>query len=225
LESRATNRCRGQPSSLEGLGLAEEAGDVDQEVVVEGVHLARVLLEVFEVAVHLHEAVEEHAPLEAALDGAGLVVAEVHPSGGAQAREDRLELLLGGRELLARAPRLAVAEEGMATEARELMGELRQGEHPIHRPSGHGRPGHAVVLGALRGLGEGEAALRLDLAKPIRSVRGGAGRGTNRAGGAVVSWPSYPDAGRFGATVGSMFGLRRKRFIGSYLFFRATRRL
>jgi hypothetical protein len=57
------------------------------------------------------------------------------------------------------------------------------------------------------------------------ALGGSAGGGTNRAGGAVVSWPSYPDAGRFGATVGSMFGLRRKRFIGSYLFFRATRRL
>ncbi len=80
---------------LEGLRVAEETGHADQQVAKERLHLRRRLLQVLDVAVHRFDLVDGHAPLDAAVDGARLVLGKVVAGLGAQQDEDLLQRVLG----------------------------------------------------------------------------------------------------------------------------------
>src|SRR5258707_4237701 len=66
---------------------AEEFGDGDKEALAQRVGFLVVLLEIPAVVVQRFEPSEGHAPLDAPLEGAGLVVREVHSGGGSQQPE------------------------------------------------------------------------------------------------------------------------------------------
>ena len=76
---------------LEGLRVAEEIGDADQQVAKERLHLGRGLLQIADVLVQPFDLVDGHAPLDAAVDGALLVLGKVVAGLGAQQDEDLLQ--------------------------------------------------------------------------------------------------------------------------------------
>src|SRR5689334_395805 len=77
-----------------GIGLAEKAGDVDEDVLVEGVDLLRVLLEETDVVLDAGRLVQHHPALEAAAEGGLLVVGEIDARTAAQQGEDLLPVLI-----------------------------------------------------------------------------------------------------------------------------------
>ena len=83
--------------ALEGVRFAEEARDMDQQVVVESGCLAGGLLEVRDVTLHVIYPQQRHAPLQPADDRRGLVVREVDAAGREQALEHAIELVIGER--------------------------------------------------------------------------------------------------------------------------------
>ena len=75
---------------IEHLRVAEEAGDVDEQVLGEKVELAGVAAQHVEIAVHVVglDRRHRHAPLDAALQRAGLVEREIMRGLGAQQIDD-----------------------------------------------------------------------------------------------------------------------------------------
>ncbi len=63
--------------TFEGLGVAEEPRDVDQQIVGETLEFRRVLSETLEIAAALLDTVQGHAPLDPALQRAVLVQGEI----------------------------------------------------------------------------------------------------------------------------------------------------
>ena len=114
----------------ERLPVAEEAGDVDEEIAREGLHLPLVLSEQQEIGAELDDAVDAHAPLDAAGDGGGLVVGEVDPALLPDQAEDLVERLLVALEALAERARVAVHER-LTDVALEVLGELDGTEHEV----------------------------------------------------------------------------------------------
>ena len=69
---------------VEGLRVAEKAGDVNQDVLVEGFHLGFVAAQQAQILVEVRDFFQGHPPGDAAADGGGFVLQKVHPGGGAQ---------------------------------------------------------------------------------------------------------------------------------------------
>ena len=87
---------------LEYFRVAEEAGDVDQQILGQQIELGGILAQDFEVAAHVVRLDRSHrdAPLDPPLQGARLVEAKVVGRLGAQELDDarqRVGRLLGGR--------------------------------------------------------------------------------------------------------------------------------
>ena len=141
-----------------GVGLAEETGDVDQEVLIQRLHLAGVLLQVAEVGVDPRDLVQHHAALQAPLDRRQLVVAKIDPAGGAQQREDALQLLVAEARLRLAAgvvPGLEVGgwapQIGMARDLDQLGGEAPGGRTRSTMPvamAARGMPSYLAVSGS-----------------------------------------------------------------------------
>ena len=77
------------------LRVAEEAGDADQQVAKERLHIRRGLLQIADIVVQPLDLVDGHAPLDAAGDGALLVLRKVVTGVGAQQQEDLLQRVVG----------------------------------------------------------------------------------------------------------------------------------
>ena len=84
---------------LEHLRIAEEAGDVDQHVPIQGLGFVAVALEELRVVRRRRESAQHHAAGGASLDRGVAVLAEIDARALAQRRDDALELvgLLCGR--------------------------------------------------------------------------------------------------------------------------------
>ena len=84
----------------ERLRVAEETGDADQEVAKERLHFGRGLLQIADILVQPLDLVDGHAPLDAADDGALLVLGKIVTGLGAQQEEDLFQRVfgLGGRQ-------------------------------------------------------------------------------------------------------------------------------
>ena len=102
-----------------------------------------------------------HAALDAAVDGARLVLGEVVARLGPQQDEDLLQGIFQLGRGDARRPGEGLAE-GVGRIGHELGGHLGRRQHEVHQPCGEGALGHAGKLGGLRGLGHGHAAFALD---------------------------------------------------------------
>src|ERR1019366_8569839 len=80
---------------LEGLRIAEETGYTDQQVTKQRLHLGWRLLQIPDVVVDHVDLVNGHAPFDAAVDRAWLVLGKVVAGLGAQQDEDLLQRALG----------------------------------------------------------------------------------------------------------------------------------
>jgi hypothetical protein len=66
----------------EGRRIPEEAGDMDEQMLVKVLELLRVLLQVADIVVKVPHLVQQHPPLQVPVEEGGLVLAEVHSRGG-----------------------------------------------------------------------------------------------------------------------------------------------
>ena len=114
-----------------------------------------------------------HAALDAALEGAGLVLGEIVPRLGPQQDEDLLQRILQLGRLQECSPGRGV-RVGMGGIGHELGGHLRGRQLVINQTGGEGTARHAIELGGLRGLGHDHAALALDGPHPQGPVAAGA---------------------------------------------------
>ena len=157
-------------------GVAEELGDMDEHVVVEGVDLGAVLAQAEEVIGQRLQVEQLHAAGDAAQEGRFLIAAKVVPRAHAQLGQDLEEGLpvALGEVLWFRRQR----EGGLrAFRRHQLGGQLGDGGDDVHQPGGDGAFGHAVVLGFVRRLDQQEAAVLLDRAHADGAVAAACPRG------------------------------------------------
>ena len=159
---------------LEGLRIAEEIGHADQHVAKQRLHLTRRLLQVLDVAVDLVDLVHRHAPLDAAVDRAWLVLREVVAGLGAQQDENFLQRALdpGRRD----GGGLTGQAEGVRGVGDQLGRHFGRRQCVVHQAGGDGAARHAFELGGFRVLRHHHAALALDRAHALRAVAAGAGQ-------------------------------------------------
>ena len=138
----------------ERVRLAEEARDVDQQILVEAADLARVGLQHLQVLRHVAEAVQRHAAVDAPGDGGALVIVEVDARGASEQLEDAAPVgasrWLPGIQvsLVRRGSRLA--EKGVRRQPHQLIGDLVGRQRRVHGAGGHRGPWHAVDLRFVR---------------------------------------------------------------------------
>ena len=157
---------------LEGLRVAEEAGDVDQQVLGEKIELTRILPQHVEIPTDVIDSGQRHAPLDPAQQCARLVEREIVRGLRAQKIDDLGQPIRGmivGRRAL---PALTV-EDQLPTVFGEDFGNLRYREHEVHGPRHDRAPRHAVILGLVRILRDDEPALFLDRLQSEAAVAAG----------------------------------------------------
>ncbi len=156
--------------NLERGRFAEETGDLDEEVLVEGLDLLLVVEEDVKILADLVDLEQGHAAEDAALDRVLLVVAKIDGGARPQHGEDAPELIF-----LAMTGEGPAVGEGMARDAGEFAGDAIRREDVIDLPGADGGTGHAVVPGGIGLLGEGDAAGGLDLGNAEGTIAAGAG--------------------------------------------------
>jgi hypothetical protein len=161
---------------LEGIGVPEEGGHVDEEILVEAFPLRRVLLEPPEVLREALHPQQRHAAPHAAQEGGLLVRLEVDTGVLVQEREDSPEgvvvLAVPGGCGVAVHRRLEVI---LAGQAGDLARDALRRQHEVDASRGDGAAGHAVVARRAGVLGEGDAAGGLHRLASRRPVASGAG--------------------------------------------------
>ncbi len=126
---------------LEHRRLTEETRDVDEDVAVERIGLAPVTGHQFRILAGRADAVQQHAPRRAPLDGRVPVVAEVHAGTGPQRGDDLLELgvLVDGLEYGVGGD----SDEGVTGQLGQLGADRRRGHDQVDRAAGDGATRHA----------------------------------------------------------------------------------
>ena len=114
-----------------------------------------------------------HAPLDAAMDGARLVLGKVVAGLGAQQNEDLFHRVLGPGHRNGGGP--GEFAEGVHGVGDKLGGHLGRGQFVVHQPGGDGAARHAVEFGGNGVLDHDHAALSLDGAHAQCAVASGAG--------------------------------------------------
>jgi hypothetical protein len=153
----------------EGLGIAEEVRDADQQVAEELLRLLGILAQALDVGRHGGELVHLHATLDPPHERRGLVAAEVVAGLAPQQRADARQLaahLLGERVpdvLLVQLPQVArVLDEP----CRHLLGR----QHVVHHARADRAAEHGVVPGRFGRLRHHHPAVLLDRAQAERAV-------------------------------------------------------
>ena len=153
---------------VKGLGVAEKVGHANQQVTKQGLHLGRVLLQVLDVAFHGVELLHRHAPLNAAVNGAGLVQRKIMAGVGAQQHAYFLQRVLGlGRGHKGQA---VGGLQGARGQGHQLCWHAGRGQHQVGQLRGQGAARHAVKLGRLGALHQHQAARVLDGADAQRAI-------------------------------------------------------
>src|SRR5207253_8085763 len=128
--------------TVEHFRIAEESGDVDEEVVEEEIDLGGVLLEMAHVIGQLVELAQNHAAENAAVERARFVKGKIDAVKGAQQTENALQLGLwfgiGGFDGRARPQK-----RGMAGNAMQFLSNGGRGQNEIDRAAGVGVGGKA----------------------------------------------------------------------------------
>ena len=166
------NDLRGE--HLEGIRVAEKIRHANQKITKQRFHLGRRLLQVFHVAVDPLDLVHRHAPFDAAVNGAGLVLRKVVAGLGAHQHENLFQrifgLRLGGR-----------SAAGLRWLAKRVVGIGHQlGRHlgrchlVVHQARAKRAARHAVKLARRRDLRHDHATAALDGAHAQRAVAAGA---------------------------------------------------
>ena len=170
---------------IEDAGVAEKAGDVDQQVLGQQVEFAGVGGEHFEVVAHRtgRDAAEDHAPFDPAFQGALLVEGEIIVGAAAHQGDDVLEGVvdpgIDDRDL---AGRVSCQEPQPFV---QRVGDRGEGEDVVDRAGEDRAAGHAVVGGFLRFLGDDEAAAASDRLQSGAAIRPGAGEDDPDGAGAA----------------------------------------
>ena len=161
------------PQHLEGLGVTEEAGDADQQVLVEQVELVGIVGQAPGVVLDVGVAqVQGQPPGNAAGDGGRLIAGEIDVVGPVEQVQDRRH-----------APErpLLVAHAMHGAQGLRIGGEFHQGlghvlghEDGIHAAGVDGALGHAVKACRLGGFHQHQAAGVVDVKQPAAAVGTGA---------------------------------------------------
>ena len=149
---------------LEGLRVAEEAGDVDQQILGEELELSRILPQQVEIPATVVDAGQRHAPLDPAQQCARLIERKIVRGLSAQKIEDFGQLI---RRMILRRQSLPPGVFG------EDLGDLRDREHEVHGAGQDRAARHAVILGLVRILRDDEPALLLDRLQSQAAVAAG----------------------------------------------------
>ena len=146
---------------LERLDVAEELGHGDQQIVGQELRFLPAAAEDVDVRGELLDVVQLHAAADAAHHRGPLVGAEVAAAGGTHVGVHLLQGPFAVGRLLSRSgqrePRLGAGKVDHG------IRHLGQRQDHVDHPRGHRTAGHAVVLGLLRVLGDGQAAVLLDV--------------------------------------------------------------
>ena len=153
------------------LRVAEEAGDADQKVAKEGLHIGWVLLQVSDILFQPLDLVHRHAPFDAPDDGALFVLRKIVTGLSAQQQEDLFQRVfgLGGR----RRDRKRRFSERVRDVGDELGRHLGRRQHIVHQARGDSAARHAVVFGGFGVLCHRHAAFALDRPHPLGTVTTG----------------------------------------------------
>lgn len=158
------------------LAVAEKVGHADEQVLQQSAGLAGARAQAIQVARHIAHVVDLHAPADTAHDGGALVVAEITPGTAAHEAEHIAQrCLVGGRAGLLR-PACRGGLGGQAQVTLHAVVLQHMGRHlghrqrPVHHAGGNRRAGHAVDLGFLRVLCNGQATAFLDALDAHRAV-------------------------------------------------------
>ena len=82
------------PKYLERIGVTKKPGHIDQDIIEQRFDFFRILAEILQVTLQVFDLSQKHAPCDPALDGAGLIKAEIDTADVAQQYEDLLERLV-----------------------------------------------------------------------------------------------------------------------------------
>jgi hypothetical protein len=138
---------------LEGLGIAEEAGDRDQQIGQQRLRLFRILPQIEEIALEILLARDLHAPQQPAHHRRALVMGEIMPGAHPQMCEyaAHIVFLVGA----------AAGNRSQALGPGQLdksLGQLAERQHEIHHIGFDGGIGHGGMFGFRRVLHQDDAA-------------------------------------------------------------------
>ncbi len=146
---------------LEGGGVAEEAGDPDQQIPEQLIELAAIAFQALDIGTDVGELKHLHASLDPAGEGVLFVLAEVVPLLLAQQLVDASEMIAEAD--LDRPATVAVVEpDQVASVVQKRPRHLVDVEDQIDEAGGGGAPRHAGVGRGLDVLGHRQAAVLLD---------------------------------------------------------------
>ena len=164
----------------EGLRVAEELGDADQQVAEQQIELVGLLAQALDVIGHIIDLQHLHAALDAPDQGVLLVLAKIVAEPGAQQGADPRQML---RCVATRAVRrLPVVDAAEVLRVRDQpRRHLLDRQHLVDETGGGSAARHAEQCRFIKpGLGEGEAAMLLDGFEPPRAVAAAAGQDDRR---------------------------------------------
>lgn len=163
---------------LEHLRVPEEAGHVDEEVVIQRLDLGPVALQPADVLVEGRLRVERHAAHDPPAHGRVPVLREIDAGDGPDDSEDPAVPVLRGVDLGLDLGRrgLAGGEVGMRADLGEPLRDVRRAQDEVHATAVDRADRHAGMPRGLLILGERDAAAGLDLAQAERAVGAGAGQ-------------------------------------------------
>ena len=156
---------------LEGLGIAKEAGDTDEQLLEQSIELMRIRQHKPKILFQIFDLVHVHPAFEAPVNRVLFVEGKVVPGPVAQEDEDLAQRLRG--VLFRKRQRRFGQAAGIC--AQRLRHLVRRLDH-IDHPGRNGAARHALILGRLRILGDRHAGLGLDRSQPHGAVAAGPGQ-------------------------------------------------
>ena len=158
---------------LPDLGVAEEAGHADQQLVKQQRRFLRVLAQVTDIIGDLRQLVQAHAPFDAAVQGVFFVERKIMPGLAAQHQHHFLQAALVVVGQIQRRP--GNQQRDVLDVGRDPVGQFVGRRHHVGEAGVDRAPWHGVELGRGRVLHKHGAGLFLDRAQAERAVRAHAG--------------------------------------------------
>ena len=146
------------------LEFAEEAGDVDQQVLGEELELTWILPQPVEIPTTVIGTGQRHAPLDPPQQCARLVKREIVRGFRAQKIDDLGEEIQG--MIVRHRAFTRTVEHQLPTVVGKHFGNLPDRKHEVHDARQNRAPRHAVILGVGRILNDDEPAVLLDRLQP-----------------------------------------------------------
>ncbi len=154
------------------LGIAEEGGDADQQILEQQLGLFRAAPQAPQVILMAADVVEAHAPFDPADQRALLVEAEVVAGARPQKTDDLQHLLMGIAQIFLR----RLADIGVAAVAEKLPRNAVHRQDEVRHPGRNRAARHAVVGGSRRVLDDRQPPGLLDRTDALGTIRPRAGK-------------------------------------------------